>query len=476
MNADDATAPGEGGAFAAMQEDLKTRAQTRGLSVDTKTAGMWLVGMPSATEGMVPNLAASVGVLTHADVVPATESDWVHDPFAGIVKDKKMIARGALDDKGAIAAVLSALGALSATKIPLLRFPVLLVGTSEETHWAGIERFVETRSLPPTVIVADGSFPMGVGEKGITTLTLGATNDVKSPAAFALVSMAAGEVANQVPAAAVAVLEPRTASKEELLARFERARAQTPPIDVTVEDIAPTKTAPARLRLTVKGRAAHSAEPELGVNAATDLVALLLAGWDAPTGGAPSSCEQLIFMLGKTLGRQTSAKGLGVVDVHPKFGPSTANLGVFTLDGEGQCTAKVNLRWPPPRPATAVVQSACAVVTAPPNADITCKGGGLDPFLIDAESDVVKTLSAGYRAVYGKDPTPVTLAGTTYAKAINGAVTFGPEPAEDAGGRMHAANEFITLEELADLVEVYAFVLTKMAVEVPATENAGTSP
>lgn len=472
VNPGDSKTPGEGPAFDAMQADVAAFAAAHGLSFDSATKGVWLVGMPSTDPG-VPNLNASIGVLTHADVVPATEAAWRHDPFGAVMEGDRLVARGALDDKGAIAAVLTSLATLNATGTPLIRFPVLLVGTSEETHWAGIERFVDERQLPRTLLVADGSFPMGIGEKGITTVTLEASNVIAAPEAatgaaplFRLRSLDGGVVANQVPAKAVAHLVPTqgTAALVDLL-RKEAAKIDS--LDVT---IASSSEDPENDRgdvvVTVRGKAAHSAEPELGHNAVTDLLALLGAAWDQNARAPRTACESLLLTLRAQLGRGVSSAGIGVDETHEEFGPPTANLGRLTLDEDNLlCRAKVNVRWPPPAPAKVVVARVCAKVLAESKLGDTlvCSGGGLDPFLVAPDGPLVATLSDGYRTVFGEDPTPVTIAGTTYAKAVGGAVTFGPEPAKDAGGRMHAANEFITLDELRDLVEVYTLVLTELA-------------
>lgn len=471
VNPGDTKTPGEGPAFDAMQADLEAFASVHGLSFDHQTKGVWLVGMPS-TGTSVPNLNASVGILTHADVVPATEPAWRHDPFGAVMEGDRLVARGALDDKGAIAAVLTSLSTLVKSNAPLVRFPVLLVGTSEETHWAGIERFVTERTLPRTLLVADGSFPMGIGEKGITTVTLEASNVVPPQATdtaaplFRIRALNGGVVANQVPAEATARLIPAS-STASLVEMLRKEATAIDALDVTIASVSEDPTNDrADVLVRVRGKAAHSAEPELGKNAITDLLALLGRAWAQEEAAPRTACETLLQTLERQLQRGVSAAGLGIGDTHEKFTPATANLGRLTLDDDNLlCRAKVNVRWPPPAPAKDVVDRVCAKVSSESGlgATLVCSGGGLDPFLVAPDGPLVATLSDSYRTVFGQTPTAVTLAGTTYAKAVGGAVTFGPEPAKDAGGRMHAANEFITLDELRDLVEVYTLVLTELA-------------
>jgi succinyl-diaminopimelate desuccinylase len=40
-----------------------------------------------------------LGILVHVDVVPEGDG-WTSDPFAAEIRDGKILARGALDDKG----------------------------------------------------------------------------------------------------------------------------------------------------------------------------------------------------------------------------------------------------------------------------------------------------------------------------------------------------------------------------------------
>jgi succinyl-diaminopimelate desuccinylase len=76
--------------------------------------------LPFAEEGApeVDNLYARLGTTGphlcfagHTDVVPVGDpADWSVDPFAAEVRDGRLIGRGAVDMKGAIAAFVAAVG------------------------------------------------------------------------------------------------------------------------------------------------------------------------------------------------------------------------------------------------------------------------------------------------------------------------------------------------------------------------------
>ena len=52
----------------------------------------------------------SVGILGHLDIIPADDvENWICHPFKGEIKDGKLYARGAMDDKGPVVSCLYAM-------------------------------------------------------------------------------------------------------------------------------------------------------------------------------------------------------------------------------------------------------------------------------------------------------------------------------------------------------------------------------
>jgi acetylornithine deacetylase/succinyl-diaminopimelate desuccinylase-like protein len=76
---------------------------------------------------------APLVLLSHLDVVPATEEDWAVDPFAGVLGGGYVVGRGALDAKGVTVGHLMTLVALARRAEPLARDVVLLATPDEET-------------------------------------------------------------------------------------------------------------------------------------------------------------------------------------------------------------------------------------------------------------------------------------------------------------------------------------------------------
>lgn len=145
--------------------------------------------------GSEPEGAGSPTVLmAHYDVVPATDEGWTHPPFAAELVEHEgepvVWGRGAIDDKGALAAVLEAVERLLEAGFAPRHDVLLLFGHDEEVAGTGARAVVaalqERRIRPALVLdeggaIVEGVFPglhepaalVGVTEKGITTLRRG---------------------------------------------------------------------------------------------------------------------------------------------------------------------------------------------------------------------------------------------------------------------------------------------------------------
>lgn len=105
----------------------------------------WTISGP---EGDRFNLFATIGpqdcagyILSgHVDVVPATEPDWVGDPFTLRQVDGRLIGRGAVDMKGFVAAVLSAVPKLM--KMDLKRPIHIALSYDEEAGCRGVPHLI----------------------------------------------------------------------------------------------------------------------------------------------------------------------------------------------------------------------------------------------------------------------------------------------------------------------------------------------
>ncbi len=86
------------------------------------------------------------------------------------------------------------------------------------------------------------------------------------------------------------------------------------------------------------------------------------------------------------------------------------------------------------------------------------------PLFVDKNSKLVTSLINIYNEVMGTNAEPIAIGGGTYARALKSAVAFGPCIGEE-GDTVHMPNEFITLETLMKMTEIYYKALVKLCVE-----------
>jgi acetylornithine deacetylase/succinyl-diaminopimelate desuccinylase-like protein len=82
--------------------------------------------------GVMPNPSRALLLVAHMDVVGVDRSKWTVDPFGAIQKDGYLYGRGALDDKGMLAANLAVFVALKRANAHLNRDVIFLATDDEE--------------------------------------------------------------------------------------------------------------------------------------------------------------------------------------------------------------------------------------------------------------------------------------------------------------------------------------------------------
>lgn len=128
-------------------------------------------------------------LMAHQDVVPVnmgTEGDWTGAPFAGEIIDGYVYGRGAIDDKGAMVALMEAADALARDGFQPQRTIYFLFGHDEEVSGSGAAAGVallQARGVEPIMALDEGFMivdpspltgaPMGfigVAEKGFLSV------------------------------------------------------------------------------------------------------------------------------------------------------------------------------------------------------------------------------------------------------------------------------------------------------------------
>ncbi|WP_448262614.1 M20/M25/M40 family metallo-hydrolase [Microbacterium aurum] len=142
-----------------------------------------------------PGAAASdpLVLMAHYDVVPVVEEEWDRPPFAAEIVDDgvdaAIHARGAIDDKGSLVAILEAVEQLAGSDFRPARDVYLSFGHNEETAGGGARAVVDLlreRGVRPGLVIDEGgavvegvvpgvtvpTAMVGVAERGVMTALL----------------------------------------------------------------------------------------------------------------------------------------------------------------------------------------------------------------------------------------------------------------------------------------------------------------
>lgn len=228
-------------------------------------------------------------LMAHMDVVPVIASEWRVDPFAAEIigegADAELFARGAIDDKGSLVAILEAVEALVGEGFTPAHDVYLSFGHNEETFGGGAQAIVDVlqgRGVRPGLVldeggaVVEGAVPgvelatamVGVAERGVMTLVLTVSEE--------------GGHASTPPAM------PATSRLARAIDRIQRHPFPVriaPPVRALFATVAPHAPQPARAlfeNISVTGpvlaRALAAKNPEMNAMVRTTAVATQLSG------------------------------------------------------------------------------------------------------------------------------------------------------------------------------------------------------
>ncbi|MCO1333566.1 dipeptidase [Microbulbifer sp. OS29] len=432
-------------AFSGFKQSLKRKALSLGLEYQDH-GHVLVVALGEGDE--------KLGIVTHGDVQPANPKKWQNSPF---VLDResepgKLVARGSEDDKGPIATALYAMKAIKDQAVPMKRRVELLVYLAEESDWAPFKTFLKTYSIPDYNITIDASYPVVTAEKGWSEVQVTAKGQVSEDLSGPhLKNFTGGYFRSQVPDHAQVTL---FNSNAKLLSAIRSRAAEHKNIEfefLAVEN---------GHQITAKGVAIHSSEPEHGINAIAYL-ADILAVHDWPMNASGT----LVHYLNDLVGTGVYAESFGGIAYSDGFmGPMTAAVTMVKQDDEG-LTCFLNLRRPTGKSAVQLegeIHSALAGWQSKRKVSLAGIVVTLGtPYRVDGAAHVEPLLEV-FRHFSGiKDAQPVSIGGSTNAKLLPNAVSFGPSmPGRPYTG--HSEHEFITVEQFRMNLKMYTAMLIEI--------------
>jgi len=369
-----------------------------------------------------------VGVLTHVDTVPEG-TGWTYPPFEGVFEDGVIYGRGAADNKSAAVTALYCLLALRESGVVPDRRVRVIFGTNEENGMTDLDHYFAKEPLPDYGFVTDGPYPIVNAEKG--SLVIGLRQKLgRCDDSGCWILVEGGEAPNMVPESCKAVL-------------YSGGRAV--------------------LEKNARGRSAHGAFPEDGVNAIALLLEELL---ERPEDLA--AAEPFLRLLRDRIGPETNGESLGLACRDEEHGALTLSLARIRVDRD-EAFAVLNIRYPAGANGEEIVDRLKSVLREDTG---TAAGIGkevdlevlshLEAVYVPPDHELIKRLSRAYERATGEPATLISMAGGTYAKKLrNRGVTFG-HAFQGTDSRFHQADERAIVEEMMRHAEICTLALYEL--------------
>lgn len=342
-----------------------------------------------------------IGIIGHVDVVPAG-TGWDTPPYQLTKKGDTYYGRGLSDDKGPLLVCLYALKELKDSNKPINKTFRLFVGCDEESGWQDVEYFNKHHSFPEYGFSPDGNFPVSYSEKGMAEITF------TLPKLKGFSYLSGGTVVNAVCGTATAVADEKNIDKN-LLEKYGLTLDGNKIISV--------------------GKSAHGSQPQLGVNAMVNLFKYFRE--------FNEDVDTIINLLTTNF-----LQGL-----ENEQGKTTLSGGLLFEDQKG-----VHITFDLRVPAPLTFLDAYSVLDKfgiPYTVAIRH-----EPVMVSKDGWFVNALISAYNSVMNENLSPVSMGGSTFARAFRKGCAFGMEfPNKSCG--IHEPNEFTTEKYIRDSYKIY---------------------
>ncbi|PFG14296.1 dipeptidase PepV [Bacillus sp. es.036] len=386
-----------------------------------------------------------IGILCHVDVVPAG-NDWTTPPFTPDVREGKVYARGAIDDKGPTIAAYWAMNIVKELYPALSKRVRMIVGTDEESSWRCVDTYFNHEEMPTMGFAPDAVFPIIHAEKGIADFEWIFPINEEKKETFVLCSFRSGQRLNMVPDHAIAKCQ---SSEDQLLdvkKEFE--------LFLNDKNLKGKATLDKQLTLEIHGVSVHGSAPHEGVNAAFRL-AEFLEGLSLDQNGAA-----YINFITKWLQDDFTGERLGVSFKDNITGSLTMNAGTFEYQASQHGRIGINLRYPVTCQFDHVKQT-FEKVTGPMSVEMKVIDH-MTPHHVPQDHELIQKLQHVYEKQTGKEAKLLSIGGGTYARSLNAGVAFGAL-FEGKPQLAHQKDEYVDIEDLLKAAAIYAEAIYELA-------------
>lgn len=384
-----------------------------------------------------------VAVLSHLDVVPVS-GQWTTPPFEPSIRDGKVFARGAIDDKGPAMAAFYGLKLVKELGLPLKHRVRLIFGTDEELTSRCMDKYRELEPAPLCGFTPDADFPIVRAEKGqintrILLRSMPEDSEASAAGEFKLLAFHGGGVANMVPEAAEAEVS-AVAGDLDLLIKAYKDYCESHNLTGSVERKGGTAV------FQMKGKAAHGMEPHLGRNAGLELIHFLNGQ------SFQSEASRFLGSLDALLYDDLYGHGFGIAMEDEISGPLTVNCGIQQFQPDGESFFHINLRFP----SCGTCEGILRQIGEKTKDDWEIETPNLkNPHFVSDDHPMIIALQRIYEEETGDKAELLSTGGGTYGAHIPNGVAFGPVfPGMTCTA--HQRDEYIEIENLLRAAAIYA--------------------
>lgn len=381
-----------------------------------------------------------LGIIGHLDVVPSGDN-WTYPPFSATLFDNKIYGRGAIDDKGPVIATLYAMKYVLDT-CKLHKKVRLILGLNEENDWKCIDYYKKHEESPTISFSPDADFPCIYAEKSILTPYF-SMDYTKSDYDISIQEFDCNNNAiNVVPKICSTVLK---ISSNIIMDNFIKVIKHI--LNKYDFEIDVYKLNNEEIKLTSYGIDAHSAHPDLGINAISRLIIIL----DDLFKTYNINIELFDFFT-KYINTEYNGESLGI-NYKDESGILTLNVGSISFDNN-VLKIGLNLRIPISIPIENIENTFMKCLYN--YKEINYKKVAFKSSLyIPKDNYLVKTLCDIYNEEANSDLEPIAIGGATYARAFDNCISFGANlPSQK--DMCHQTDEFISIDNLLFACKVYA--------------------
>ncbi|MED0942236.1 dipeptidase PepV [Bacillus mycoides] len=385
-----------------------------------------------------------VGILCHVDVVPEGDG-WTTPAYSADIRDGKIFARGAIDDKGPTMAAYYAMKIVKELGLPLSKRVRMILGTDEESNWKCVDHYFKNEEMPTIGFAPDADFPIINAEKGISDIQVVQSGGEEKEGTFKLISFESGRRLNMVPDFAEAVITGEDVNT--LTVAYEEYLQTAKKIGKAIVE---GKT----VTLQIKGISAHGSTPEKGENAGLLLLNFLTKVSLDGKGASFASFVAETFT-GDIIGEKA-----GISYKDDISGPLTVNVGRLSYSQENGGNLGLNVRYPVTTNFEETIAKLKEYVGT--HGFEVADYSNSRPHHVDKDHTLIRTLQRVYEEQTGEKAELLAIGGGTYARSLKAGVAFGPLfPGKEE--LAHQKDEYIEIEDLLKATAIYAQAIHELA-------------